>query len=121
MKQKDYAYAAEQLRLLLRQHLSPDLLKFYAHLPLDLTELSFLESLLKKHEPSAELYVCLAQICFKKHLWGKTKYYLEKSLEIKPSMDAYAELGRLLEHSNDLIGACAAYRNMIKIYNACSY
>ncbi len=42
------------------------------------------------------LTLTLARLCIANKLWGKARNYLDASLTVEPSADAYAELGRLL-------------------------
>ena len=96
-------------RCLLKE-LSIPLIELYGQLNTNFVQLNFVESLLKTHPLSAALHLCLGRICLSKQLWGKAKIHLEESIALDPTPIAYAELGQLLEHLNDQLGACNAYR-----------
>lgn len=52
----------------------------------------------KKHAESAALKLTLARLSMYNQHWGKAVDYLEESLALQPSAEAYAELSRLLQH-----------------------
>lgn len=53
---------------------------------------------LKKHADSAALRLTLARLAMRNEQWGKAVEYLEESIELEKSADAYQELIRLLQH-----------------------
>ncbi|VEB33273.1 heme biosynthesis HemY N-terminal domain-containing protein [Legionella cherrii] len=110
LKRADYTTANDLLRRALRKDLSPQLIRLYSLLPTDEKQLTFAEGLLKKHAHSAALYLCLGQICMKRQLWGKAKYYLEKSNEIEPTALAYEIQGQLHEKLGEEALACKSYK-----------
>ncbi|KTD01676.1 protoporphyrinogen oxidase [Fluoribacter gormanii] len=110
LKNADYTTASDLLRRALRKDLSPQLIGLYGLLPIDEKQLAFAEGLLKKNAHSAALYLCLGQICMKRKLWGKAKYYLEKSNEIEPTSLAYETQGQLHEMLGEEALACRSYK-----------
>ncbi|RUR20371.1 heme biosynthesis HemY N-terminal domain-containing protein [Legionella qingyii] len=110
LKNADYTTASDLLRRTLRKDLSPQLIGLYSLLPIDEKQLAFAEGLLKKNAHSAALYLCLGQICMKRKLWGKAKYYLEKSNEIEPTALAYETQGQLHEKLGEEALACRSYK-----------
>ncbi|KTD14692.1 protoporphyrinogen oxidase [Legionella gratiana] len=99
----------------LRKNFSSQLIKLYGMLPADENQLTFAESLLKKNPHSAALYLCLGQLCIKLQLWGKAKYYLEKSNEIEPTALAYEAKGILHEKLGEEALACTNYKKGIEL------
>lgn len=60
-------------------------------------QLNFAETLLKQQGEDPSLLLTLGYLCFRNQLWGKAKDYLEKSISIQPSAEAYALLGQLMD------------------------
>jgi uncharacterized protein HemY len=81
----------------------------------DSQQLLFAESLLKKKGPSSVLYLCLGRLCMMQNLWGKAKDYLEKSITLQATPEAYKELGLLYEALNDEANACLSYKEGLQI------
>lgn len=102
----------------LRRQYSDELITLYGHLNGDEKQLLFAESLLKKQTDSAMLYLCLARLNMKNSLWGKAKTCFEKSLALKETPQAYAELGQLHEQFGEQDKACQAYRQGLALIDA---
>lgn len=109
--------AANLLKTLLQKKQDICLIIAYTKLNQDFLDLKFIESLPKNNNPAIYKY-CLGKICIAKKLWGKAQTYLEESININPSREAYQELGLLFEQENKLTEALESYRNGI---NACSF
>ncbi len=60
-------------------------------------KISVAEGWLKNHGGSAELLLVLGQVCRRSELWGKAKDYLERSIKIDGSPQAYGELAAVME------------------------
>ena len=58
------------------------------------------ENWLKKRPGNPELLLALGRLCLRNELWGKAKEYLQASIKISPSTQAYAELSRLMRSLN---------------------
>lgn len=110
LKINDYTQANNLLRHCLRKEFHPQLIELYSLLPSDDKQLAFAETLLKKNPHSAALYLCLGQLCMQQQLWGKAKYYLEKSNEIEPSALSYVIQGKLHEILGEKTLACESYK-----------
>lgn len=108
-KQLDNAEAL--LRKNLRRQYDAQLITLYGQINVNENQLAFAESLSKKNPDAAELYLALGRLSVAHHLWGKAHNYFDKSIEIKPSPEAYQELGQLLQGLNDQAGACRAYQS----------
>lgn len=113
----DQVQAEAVLRQCLRKQFSDQLIELYGKVKHTDQQLSFAESLLKKHTHSAELYLCLGRLSLYNHLWGKAKTYFEKSINLAESPEAYEELGKLYERLSDQAEACIAYRQGLAIAN----
>ena len=64
-------------------------------------QLAFLEGFLPKHKDSAALQLSLSQLAVSSQLTGKAKDYLEHSLQIAPSVEAYKLLAEINEELHD--------------------
>lgn len=115
LAQNEQTQAESILRRCLRKEYNEKLISLYGQVSGDDQQLVFAESLLKKTHHSAALYLCLGRLSLNNHLWGKARSYFEKSLDLSPTAEAYAELGKLLEKLNDQSGACSAYRQGLAI------
>ncbi|MCL6268377.1 tetratricopeptide repeat protein [Sansalvadorimonas sp. 2012CJ34-2] len=54
------------------------------------------EKLLAERPNDPDLLLALGRICSRDQLWGKSREYLEASLQLRHSLDTYNELGRLM-------------------------
>ncbi|QEY50314.1 heme biosynthesis protein HemY [Legionella longbeachae] len=115
LKNNEFTTAKNLVYRTLRKDFNPRLIELYAMLPADEHQLTFAESLLKKNPHSAALYLCLGQLCIKLQLWGKAKYYLEKSNEIEPTPLAYEAKGTLHEKLGEEALACNSYKKGIEL------
>lgn len=55
------------------------------------------ERWLKVHSSDAGLLLALGKLCLKQGLWGKAQSYLDASISLRPSREAYTALGKLAE------------------------
>lgn len=55
------------------------------------------EKWLKLHSDDAGLLLALGKLCMHQRLWGKAQSYLDASISLTPSSDAYTALGQLAE------------------------
>lgn len=67
-----------------------------------------------QHPDDPELMLALARICLNHELWGKARSYLEACIGAGGTVEAYQELGRLLEQLDDPDKALAYYRDGLK-------
>lgn len=86
------------LRKLLKKHYDDDLINLFAHTKTDdaAVQLQYAERWLDHKGNNPALLLALGRIALRCELWGKAREYFEKSLKLKPSPEAYAELARLL-------------------------
>ena len=67
------------------------------------------EGWLTKHGEDADLLLTAARLCLRNELWGKARSYLETVIAIRPTPEAYQELGRLLTQLGEGEAASEAY------------
>ena len=120
LNQPNDTAAESLLRRGLNHTWDTELITLYGQIKGDKNQLRFAESLLKKHAHSAPLLLCLGRICYAQNLWGKAKIYLQKSLDIQKTPEAFLELGKLYEQLHEPQNACAAYREGLMLENGVS-
>lgn len=109
-KNSNYEQAAKIIQETLRRKFDISLIQVYGAIPSPFAKLSFAENLIKKQPYSAELYLCLAKLAAQEKLWGKAKNYLEQSIALKPSAEAFLILGNTYETLEEPAAAKEAYR-----------
>lgn len=57
------------------------------------------EKWLKQHPEDARLLLALGKLCLQRQLWGKAQNYLEASLSVSPTREAYTALARLFQET----------------------
>lgn len=72
--------------------------------------LSKLEKFLVDHPDDANLLLSLGRLSLRAHLWGKARGYLEASIARNGPVQAYRELGQLLERMHEPQQALDVYR-----------
>lgn len=110
IQNKEEGEAELLLRTALQKNFQDTLVDLYGSFFINDKQMHFAESLLKKHANSAALLLCLGRFCLYKKLWGRSKEYLEQSLQVRPSFQAYQSLGDLLEILNQFDQARFAYK-----------
>jgi HemY protein len=107
------AVAAEsEIRKALKFRWDPALVLLYGHLKLDNVDaqLRHAEAWLRDRPEDPELLLTAGRICVRNQLWGKARSYLESSLAIRPSPEAYNELGQLMLNIGEDGSATDAFR-----------
>ncbi len=89
--------AANLIKKSLSKHMSEKLVNLYGDINASESQLKFAESLLSKYPHSAPLFLCCGKLSLQLELWGKAKKYLQQSIDIAPTKEAYWQLGCLLE------------------------
>jgi HemY protein len=69
------------------------------------------EKWLQQHGEDPDLLLAAARLCLRNELWGKARSYLETVIALRPTPEAYQELGRLFMHLGDDEAAAEAFRN----------
>ena len=73
-------------------------------------QLRQLEKWLKQHGESAVLLLALGRIAKANQLWGKARYYLQRSIDLQPTPAAHYEYGTLLEQLGETNTALTVFR-----------
>ncbi len=109
--------AEELLRTSLNQHWDERLVGHYAGLTAGdpLVRLTHAEKWLGQRPHDPALLLALGRLSLQGRLWGKARSYLEASLGVKPSVEAYHELGRLLEQLEESEAATQCYRRGLEL------
>ena len=98
LNQQKYAACELLIKSGLKKHWDEQLVELYGLCINDVKkQLTYAESLIKNHPGCAKLYLSLGRLSISNQLWGKARTYLEKSIELAPSAEAYSELGKLLD------------------------
>lgn len=109
------------LRNALRKQFSETLLMHYGKI--ESTEptrqLQTVESLLAKHERDAVALLTAGRLSLRNKLWGKARSYLEASINVQASAEAYNELGNLLERMNETVAAAECFREGLRLVPGC--
>ena len=78
-------------------------------------QLKQVETWLKAYPDDAALLLAAARLSMANELWGKARSYVESSLGLVPTADAYALYGRLLTQLGEDDGALRAFRSGLKL------
>lgn len=95
-----YLEASVILTNILKKNWSNNLVRLYGFLQTpNLNKSIYIgENWLKTHPGDPELLLAIARLCVRNQLWGKARDYLELSIQLAPTSEAYAELGQLLDY-----------------------
>jgi HemY protein len=96
----------------LQRQWDPELVRLYGRIETDdlANQLSTAEGWLKDRPRDPDLLLALARLCLQNRLWGKARSYLEASIGISPKVEAYQELGLLLERMDEPDKALECFR-----------
>lgn len=83
-------------------------------------QLALVESLLQEHEGDAVALLTAGRLCLRNKLWGKARSYLEASINAGPSMEAYNELGHLLDRMAEREAAAECFRAGLQLAPVCA-
>ena len=103
---------AHLLSEFLNKQWDPELVRLYGRIKTvdAASRLSIAEGWLKTQPKDPELLLTLARLCLQGKLWGKARSYLEASIGIMPKVEAYQELGLLLEQLGEPDKALECFR-----------
>jgi HemY protein len=76
------------------------------------------ERWLKTHHDDAGLLLALGKLCLHQELWGKAQSYLDASLSVRPSREAYNTLAKLAEKLHQPDRAFLHYQQANKLASA---
>lgn len=115
IEQGAHQQAEELLRKSIRRRWDPDLVRMYGRVRMadPSVQLKHAEKWAENHQDSPELMLSLAQISLSNELWGKARGYLEACIELGGTVEAYRELGHLLEQLDEKEQALDFYRKGI--------
>ncbi|HEX5049587.1 MAG TPA: heme biosynthesis HemY N-terminal domain-containing protein [Gammaproteobacteria bacterium] len=105
--------AERELRAALKRNWNAALVAAYGEVrgPEPAKQLQTAEGWLKNYPEDPALLACAARLSMANELWGKARSYLESSLALAPSPEAYALYGRLLARLGEDDNAALAYRS----------
>ncbi|HTV85146.1 MAG TPA: heme biosynthesis HemY N-terminal domain-containing protein [Dyella sp.] len=109
--------AMDEVESALRREWSPQLVETYSVLAGDDLDarLRRAEGWLDGHPNDASLLLALGRMCVRMNLAGKARQYLERSLALVPSANAWEALGDLYTNQSDAALAQRCYRNAIAL------
>lgn len=110
------AEAEELIRKAIERGWQPELIRMYGRIRTGnpAAQLRHAERWAAAHKDSPELMLSLAQIALNNELWGKAREYLEACIESGGTVEAYRELGHLLEQLDEKEQALDLYRRGIE-------
>ncbi len=105
--------AERELRAALKREWSSQVVQCYGEVRSEnpAKQLKQAETWLKSHPDDPTLLTAAARLSMNNELWGKARSYLESSLAIAPTADAYALYGRLLTQLGEDERALIAFRS----------
>jgi HemY protein len=83
-------------------------------------QLALVESLLHEHEGDAVALLTAGRLSLRNKLWGKARSYLEASINAGPTMEAYNELGQLLDRMGEREAAAECFRAGLQLAPGCA-
>jgi len=100
------------IRKALNREWSEELIRLYADLKAtdQAKLLRRTEAWLQTRPEDAALLLVAGRLCVRNELWGKARSYLESSIAIRPSPEAWHELGQLLIRMDEADAASAAFQ-----------
>lgn len=112
LQTKQWVTAERQLRLFLAKQWDENLVLMYSRIETTQPKklLDHAETWLKDHGRSPKLLLTLGRLCIRLQLWGKARVYLETSLAVQPTIEAYGELAELLESLGERDSAHECFR-----------
>jgi HemY protein len=100
------------IRKALNREWSEELIRLYADLKAtdQAKLLRRAEAWLQTRSEDAALLLVAGRLCVRNELWGKARSYFESSIAIRPSPEAWHELGQLLIRMDEADAASAAFQ-----------
>ena len=116
MNEGAHKEAEELLRKSIQRKWEPKLVRLYGQVKTSdpAAHLKRAEQWAASHKDSPELMLSLAQISLNNELWGKARSYLEACIACGGTVEAYRELGHLLEQLDEKEKALDLYRKGIE-------
>lgn len=109
--------AIPEIEAVLKQDWHADLVREYSLLshPQPSKQLAVIEDWAQRYEDNSEVYLACARVASQQKLWGKAKDYLDQSIKIAPSSEAYQLLGAVFEHQDEEALAMECYRQGLEL------
>jgi HemY protein len=122
MKQGDSDLAEPLLRHALKRQRNDCLMLLYSKVDCadPCGQLAHAESWLAGHKQDSVNLLTAGRLALRCKLWGKARGYLEASVSIRPSAEAYNELGNLLEQLGEQKAALENYRRGLRLIPSCA-
>ncbi|HEY0666211.1 MAG TPA: heme biosynthesis HemY N-terminal domain-containing protein [Gallionella sp.] len=119
IKQGGCAQAQQLLTDSLNAQWDSELVAIYGDCHSDgtVTQIEQAEKWLKLHRQDAGLLLALGKLCLHQKLWGKAQNYLDASISLQPSREAYTTLGQLAERLGKMDEAARHYQYATAIGN----
>ena len=113
----DIDTAENLLKQAMRKSFDPKLLELYSNFKSSrpLKQLARAEEWLARDPQNISLFLCLGKICKNQMLWGKAKSYLENSLRIEKTVEAYRELAQIMEKQENTAAALDYYHKALEL------
>jgi len=73
------------------------------------------EKWLRVHQQDAGLLLALGKLCLHQKLWGKAQSYLDASISVQPSQEAYNALGKMAESLGKTDDATRYFQSAMKL------
>lgn len=117
IRQSAMQQAEDLVRDTLGQYWDDTLAEIYGRITTDNPSAQFehAEQWLSNHPQSAGLLLTLGRLAMQNQLWGKCMNYLEQSLKIRRTPDAYLIMGQLHEQQGDQDKALECYREGLNL------
>ncbi|MGD8567260.1 MAG: heme biosynthesis HemY N-terminal domain-containing protein [Gammaproteobacteria bacterium] len=111
------------IRNALKQQWNDELVRLYGIIdaPDVRSQLEHAEHWLQQKEHDAVLLLTLGRLSLKNQLWGKARHYFEASIGANGPLEAYHELGRLLDTLGEKDLAMQYYRDGLAKAPQCAY
>ncbi|MBT8136986.1 MAG: tetratricopeptide repeat protein [Gammaproteobacteria bacterium] len=108
----EHALVEQTIRKALKKNWDPALLNIYSELEnVDTARsLAFVQGLLKSRGDEPQLLLAAGQLALRAGQAGEARTYLEKSIRLDPSPDAYQTLGAVLAETGDAEDSASAFR-----------
>jgi HemY protein len=109
-----------EIRKALKTAWDDELVKIYGelNLPDRGAQLRQTESWLVARPEDSTLLLAAGRACIRNELWGKARSYLESSIAIRPTPDAYHQLGKLMLQLDEKEAATEAFAKGLTLSNS---
>jgi HemY protein len=111
------AVAEAEIRRALRDDWDPALILMYGELPLPdaSQQLKSAETFLRERPEDPDLLLAVGRLSFRNQLWGKARSYLETSLAVRPAVETWQALGRLMDKIGEKEAAAKAWQKGLEM------